>query len=126
MSIDLKSVIAHRAIESGGRLRVQSALNPALWLCGIISVPSLMVAGYSANPPPWIIWLVIGPVLVASAGFIFLLLVDRDKLQSEDYQLRKKSLELIEQKGMNGPIIDETAVIISPQEIALTDAEDEQ
>jgi hypothetical protein len=32
-------------------------------------------------------------------GFLFLLIVDRDKLQSEDYQIRKKSLEIIQEKG---------------------------
>ncbi len=37
------------------------------------------------------------PVGVACFGFLFLLFFDRDKLQSEDYQIRKKSLEIIEQ-----------------------------
>jgi len=32
-------------------------------------------------------------------GFLFLLIFDRDKLQLEDYQIRKRSLELIQEKG---------------------------
>ena len=105
MSLDLKSIIASRAIESGGRLKVQSALNPALWLCAIVAIPSLCVAGFSSHPPSWIAWLVMGPVALAGLGFLFLLFFDRDKLQSEDYQIKKKSLEIFEQKGMDSPLL---------------------
>lgn len=37
--------------------------------------------------------------LIAMFGFLFLLFFDRDKLQSEDYQIRKRSLEMMQQKG---------------------------
>src|SRR5690606_5813974 len=103
MTVDIKSAIASRAIESGGRLKVQSALNPVLWLCGIICVPALCIAGLSPSPPWWIPWLILAPVALAAIGFLFLLLFDRDKLQSEDYQIKKMSLELYEQKGMTAP-----------------------
>jgi hypothetical protein len=49
--------------------------------------------------PIWMIVLIFLPVGWAAIGFIFLLIFDRDKLQSEDYQIRKRSLELIGQKG---------------------------
>jgi MFS family permease len=103
VTVDIKSAIASRAIHSGGRLKVQSALNPALWLCGIICIPALCVAGLSPNPPWWIPWLILAPVALAAIGFLFLLFFDRDKLQSEDYQIKKMSLELYEQKGMSAP-----------------------
>jgi hypothetical protein len=90
--------------EAGGRLRVRSALNPALWLCAIVAGPSLLVASLSANPPGWIGWLVSAPVAIACIGYLYLLVFDRDKLQSEEYQIRKKTLELIEHKGMSGPM----------------------
>lgn len=112
MSLDIRSAIASRAIQSGGRLKVQSALNPALWLCGIICIPALCVAGLSPDPPWWLPWLVLAPVALAGIGFLFLLVVDRDKLQSEDYQIRKLSLELYEQKGMAAPA--ELPVIEAP------------
>lgn len=115
MTLDLKNIIASRAIESGGRLKVQSALNPVLWLCAIISVPALCVAGFSNNSPAWIPWLVFGPVTLACIGFLFLLFFDRDKLQSEDFQIKKKSLEIYEQKGMNAPLsLSSTNDIVSP------------
>lgn len=121
MTSPLKTVTAQRAIESGGRLRVQSALNPVLWLCGLITTPSVLVLAFSKAPPVWLIWLIIAPVAVAIFGFLFLLFFDRDKLQSEDYQLKKRSLELIEQKGMSGPIIDDAVAIVSPHDLPLID-----
>ena len=43
-------------------------------------------------------------VSVPTIGFFVLLFVDRDKLQSEDYQIRKQSLELIQEKGEPVPV----------------------
>lgn len=91
--------IATRAIEEGGRLRVRSALNPVLWLCGIVTVPSLALYAFFPSHPVWLIVLAFLPVLTAITGFFILLFVDRDKLQSEDYQIRMRSLEVIEQQG---------------------------
>ena len=98
MSIEDK--LTQRAVDAGGRLRVKSALNPILWLCGIITIPCISVMTYLGTPvQTWLIILAFIPVACAAFGFIFLLVFDRDKLQSEDYQIRKRSLELIQQKG---------------------------
>jgi len=50
-------------------------------------------------------------------GFLFLLLFDRDKLQSEDYQIRKQSLELIQEKGQEFPISTTSIEAITNPEI---------
>ena len=55
-------------------------------------------------PPTWLVFLTCTPVAAAVLGFFFLLVFDRDKLQSEDFQIRMKSLELIQQKGDSFPI----------------------
>jgi hypothetical protein len=39
------------------------------------------------------------PTCLFGIGFIYLLLKDPDKLQSEDYQLHKRALDIIEEKG---------------------------
>ena len=125
--MELKDLAASRAIESGGRLKVQSALNPALWLCAIISTPALCVAGFSESPPNWLPWLIIIPVVIACLGFIFLLIFDRDKLQSEDYQIRKRSLELIEQKGMGSPVsLASSNDIVAPDALLGSTEDNEQ
>jgi len=108
VTLDLKQMLAQKVTEAGGRLTVKSALNPALWLCAIVSVPSLLICTLSPNPPWWASILGISPVALVSFGFIMLLFVDRDKLQSEEFQIKKRTLELFEQKGMAEAIPFET------------------
>jgi hypothetical protein len=97
--LSVRDVITTKVLEAGGRLTVRSALNPILWLCAIITVPSVVVIGLKESPPTWLVVIACAPVVTAIFGFVFLLFFDRDKLQSEDYQIRKRSLELIEEKG---------------------------
>ncbi|MEQ9007890.1 MAG: hypothetical protein RLP12_08405, partial [Ekhidna sp.] len=65
----------------------------------------LFAAATLNTPPTWLVVLAFTPVIAAVAGFVFLLIFDRDKLQSEEYQIRKRSLELIEQKGDAAPLV---------------------
>jgi hypothetical protein len=109
--------LAAKVIEAGGKLTVRSALNPVLWLCAIITIPGLVAIQFMKPPPLWLIALICSPVGAAIFGFLVLLFFDRDKLQSEEYQLRKRSLELMEEKGDKGPvpIESEYEVIEDPQ-----------
>jgi len=104
----MKESIVAKAIEAGRNLKVRSALNPILWLCALVTVPGLSIVTFSKDPPNWLIVLTCMPVTVAILGFLFLLLFDRDKLQSEDYQIKKRSLEIIEQKGDVAPMLIES------------------
>ena len=113
----LKEVLVTRAAEAGGRLRVRSALNPILWLCAIVTIPAMISAAILGSAAPaWLIVLAVAPVLAALLGFLFLLFFDRDKLQSEEYQLRKISLEMRQAKGDPAPLpADVATVIVSPE-----------
>lgn len=113
----LMDSITRRAAEAGGRLRVRSALNPMLWLCAIVTLPLGGVCLRFDDPPPWLIVTAVLPVGVTVLGFLFLLLFDRDKLQSEDYQLRKRSLELIQEKGQPFPIAATSIEAISNPQV---------
>jgi uncharacterized protein YacL len=106
-----KENIASKIVESGGKLHVKSALNPILWLCAIITIPSLISVPFIDETPIWLIILIIAPVITAILGFLFLLFLDRDKLQSEEYQLRKRSMEMIQEKGESQPRIIDTDTI---------------
>jgi hypothetical protein len=75
-----------------------------LWLSALITIPAIYATTKFLTPPVWLIVLAYLPVATAIFGFLFLLFRDRDKLQSEDYQLRKHSLDLIQQKGDAFPI----------------------
>ncbi|HED07289.1 MAG TPA: hypothetical protein ENI57_04140 [Ignavibacteria bacterium] len=113
-----KENIAAKVIESGGKLSVKSALNPILWLCAIITIPSLIAVPFIDKTPTWLIILIIAPVLTAILGFLVLLIFDRDKLQSEEYQLKKRSMDLIQIKGQDKPSIvdlEKIEAIINPE-----------
>jgi len=97
--MDHRETLVAKIMDMGGRLRVRSALNPVLWLCAIVTLPIIATLGFATDKPWWLVSIAAAPVIVALGGFVFLLLFDRDKLQSEEYQIRKRSLELIEQKG---------------------------
>ena len=112
--MSIREAIVTRVMEAGGRLRVRSALNPILWLCGIISAPAIISCAVIGQPPTWLIVLAGAPIGTAIIGFLFLLLFDRDKLQSEEYQIKKLQLEIIEEKGK--PPIDVSAIDIQTLE----------
>jgi hypothetical protein len=108
----MRENIAARAIDAGGKLTVKSALNPILWLCAIVSIPGLIAIQFINPAPIWLVILVCGPVVTAMLGFLILLAIDRDKLQSEEYQIRKQTLEYMQQKGQKlpSPVISEDLI----------------
>ena len=106
--------LAAKVVDAGGKLTVRSALNPILWLCAIVSIPCLVLVPFLASIQAWLFGLASLPVVAAILGFFFLLVVDRDKLQSEEYQLRKKTLEYMQQKGQALPIPINEDELISP------------
>ena len=124
-----KNLIAAKAVEAGTRLTVKSALNPVLWLCAIVTVPSFISFGFVANPPAWWVTLAVSPVAAAILGFFFLLFFDRDKLQSEEYQLKKQSLELIQEMGDKTPRVmsaDDLDALAEPLRPALEEGREEE
>lgn len=87
---------SHSSIE---RVSVKNALNPILWICGLVSVPAILVLGVMPHPS-WVhVTLALAPVAVALFAFLYFMFLEPDRLQSESYLLRKQALELIEEKG---------------------------
>lgn len=117
--LSLRELVTAKVTEAGGRLTVKSALNPILWLAAIVTVPTLVVLPFVSEPPSWLIIFAFLPVFAAIFGFLFLLIFDRDKLQSEDYQIKKSYLELIEEKGSPEVIAAVSADLIENPDIPL-------
>jgi hypothetical protein len=84
------------------RLRVRSALNPILWLCAI-AMPICFIAAYAFRGLPGISATLIClgglPLVVACLAFVGFAIFKPDKLQSEEYQIKHESLQLIQQKA---------------------------
>lgn len=122
----LRESVIQRVGELGGRLRVRSALNPILWLCAIVTLPGMFLISGMGQPLQWLVFLVCAPVVCAMIGFLFLLRYDRDKLQSEDFQIRKQTLELIQEKGDKFPILGTSIhAITNPDQPSVADDKSE-
>jgi hypothetical protein len=84
------------------KLHVKSALNPLLWLTGI-ATPLCFGGAYifRAFSPVFEILALTGvlPIVVTCLGFFYFALFKPEKLQSEDFQIRHESLQLIQQKS---------------------------
>lgn len=101
-----------RIIGAAERIKVKSALTPILWLCAI-TLPILILVVKQENPATWKIIISVAPVTVAVLGFLFLLIFDRNKLQSEEYQLNRQYMEMIEDKEQIVPMLAMFASSIS-------------
>jgi len=107
------------SIES---VAVKNALNPVLWVCGLISAPAAITLGFAPNPS-WVhISLALGPVIVALFAYLFFMFREPDRLQSESFQLRRQALELIEEKGSFGVIDASTIEAISNPDLPVLPA----
>jgi hypothetical protein len=76
------------------RVTTRSALNPILWLAGIVSPLSLTLAAiWASDLALW--FLVIGalPVAVSIFAYIYFMIRDPDRLQSEEYNLERHRIE---------------------------------
>ena len=49
--MSVREAIITKVMEAGRRFTVRSALNPILWLCGIITVPALISFAFMKDPP---------------------------------------------------------------------------
>jgi hypothetical protein len=94
--------ILANAQSAASSLRVKSALNPMLWLCAIVSLPCFILSYFLQGEEPLAIALVFigaAPIAARILGFLYLIIFAPEKLQSEEYQIRHETLELIRQKG---------------------------
>jgi hypothetical protein len=97
----LEKIVAN-AQSAVTSLRVKSALNPMLWMCGIVSLPCFVLSYLAHGIEPlatMLVYVGTAPILVGLIGFLYFMIYAPEKLQSEDYQIRHETLELIRQKG---------------------------
>lgn len=96
------SALAKSATTAAEKLRVRSALNPMLWLTGI-ATPLCFAAAYLFRDHPVVLAILIAaglfPIAVTCMGFSYFALTKPEKLQSEDYQIRHETLQIIQEKS---------------------------
>jgi hypothetical protein len=113
--------ISHTAESAAMHLRVRSALYPALWMCGIVT-PVSLVGAFAAEGMAQALFFGVAviPVVLSGVGFLYFMIKDPDRLQSEDYRIQKQALELIEEKGGKIPVaLASVQAIANPRPKAL-------
>jgi len=99
---ELFEKFAASAQSAATTLRVKSALNSMLWLCAIISLPCFAGSyAFRGTEPLASLLMYVGtaPVIATIIGFFYFMIRSPEKLQSEDYQIKHETLELIKEKG---------------------------
>ena len=97
-----------------GRLRLSGALNNCLWLVGITFPAGLFALTKLTGAMQWAVFSVmIIPFAFFGISHLHFTFHDPDKLRSEEYELRKQALELIQEKGGQIPLSDASIEIIA-------------
>ncbi len=102
--IDALRVLVREGLAS---IRHRTAVQPLLWLCGTLSLGCFIVAGITKD-----IWLQHGlfcvglvPVGLFVFAYVYFMFKDPDRLHSEDFQLKRRSLTIVESKGGTVPLL---------------------
>jgi hypothetical protein len=83
-----------------GKVKVSSILNSMLWVCFFISLPSFYFSVSSTG-----IWkcmyfgIAILPILITCFTYIYFVWKNPDYLRSESFQIQKRTLEYLGEKG---------------------------
>ena len=97
---DLIERLIKTAEISTTKLRVRSAINPCLWISAF-AILSGLGGVISTNPPVqyWMVGMMFSFPSICMVSFLWFSFTDPDKLRSEEYELRKKALTVVEEKG---------------------------
>jgi len=87
---------------------VGSAINPLLWLTGLVSPLSLVlsVSAGEAWQRAAMFLLGIVPVAITIAVYVRFMIRDPDRLQSEEYRLRQTALKMLYKRGAKTEIVE--------------------
>jgi hypothetical protein len=100
--MDVVERVARLSQGAAQRLLVRSALNPMLWLAGV-GAPVCFTFAYLFHDIEFArnLLLVVGtlPILFTCIGFCYFVLIKPEKLQSEDFQIRQQTLQIIQHKA---------------------------
>jgi len=101
--------IAKLGVSRLERVRIRSALNPIIWLSvptAVISWSAAWLFQYHSAIAGVLIGIGCLPIVAAVSAFMILLFKNPDRLQSEEYQLRQKALQMIYRRGGKREIVE--------------------
>jgi hypothetical protein len=87
---------------------VRTAINPLLWLT-VITAPLALVLAVLVGESSARVFLFAFAVAIVTATFVayfVILFRDPDRLQSEEYRLRQRALQMLYKQGASAEIVD--------------------
>jgi len=112
--------VIRSAVNRAGVIRVRNAMNPLLWLSPI-SATVCWIAAYVFRDDPVLkyAFACLGglPILASVAAYFLYFFLDRDRLQSEEFILKERALQLRYRKGANAEIVDPTHETIQAEKV---------
>jgi hypothetical protein len=112
--------VIRSAIDRAGVIRVRNAMNPLLWLSPI-SATIFLVAAYVFRDDPVLkyAFACLGglPVLASILAYFLYFFLDRDRLQSEEFILKERALQLRYRKGAGTEVVDATHETIEMEKV---------
>jgi hypothetical protein len=93
---------------------VGSALNPLLWLTGLVTPLSLMLSYFSQDVWKAVVFFVIAvfPIGLSGISYLTLLRRDPDRLQSEEFRLKQRALKMLYRRGANAEVLEAAKDIV--------------
>ena len=120
----MPGALLQRLIDVSSRVRVKSVLNSLLWLSGI-SLSAIVALLIGNAPPTWLLVVLVAPIPVTMLHYIYFVITDPDRLQSEEYLIQRQSLELMEEKGDSFPIAPSSIAAIANPDRRIVAKKDE-
>ncbi|TGL45975.1 hypothetical protein [Leptospira perdikensis] len=98
---DILKMLTRASSTATARIKNKSALNPILWLIGIVTLPSFGLTVIINTLWLQIFFVCIGglPILIAIFSYIYFMFTSPDYLRSEEFHIKKYATEMIGAKG---------------------------
>lgn len=112
--------VIRSAIDRAGVIRVKNAMNPLLWLSPI-SATIFLVAAYMFRDDPVLkyAFACLGglPILASILAYFLYFFLDRDRLQSEEFILKERALQLRYRQGTNAEVVVATHQTVQAEKV---------
>jgi hypothetical protein len=87
---------------------VRTAINPLLWVVGLTTPFAFALAALIDDELIRLVLICFAaiPVIATIAAYIIFMFRDPDRLQSEEYRIRRRALQILYKKGGSADIVD--------------------
>jgi hypothetical protein len=112
--------VIRSAIDRAGVIRVKNAMNPLLWLSPI-SATVCWIAAYVFRDDQVLkyAFACLGglPILASILAYFLYFFLDRDRLQSEEFILKERALQLRYRQGADTEVVDTAREIVRTENL---------